>query len=95
MSGTFGVWRTVLQQFYGWYERERAKPLFFWKVLGVFFAINYACFWWAMITAFHSKLHGMKIAEYGLDSFIVSFMGAVFGTVSLRFTFFVIGKASR
>lgn len=95
-SSVFEIWRGALERTRDWLERERAKGPHFWlKAFGVFFLINFSCFWWAVVTAFHSKLHGVKALEYTLLSFPVSFLGATFDVVSLAVTIWAISHALR
>lgn len=89
----FEVWRGSLAAVHIWLARERARPRFAVRAFGLFFAINLACFWWALLTAYPWKLHGLKLAEYALIGFPVSVLGAAFGVASLAVTAWAIRKA--
>lgn len=94
LGSTFDTWRASLEAVHGWFVRMRAETRgFLVKAFGVFVAINLACFWWAVLTAYPEKLAGPEALEHFLISFPVAFLGAVFDVASLGVTLWAIDRA--
>ncbi|MCG8441108.1 MAG: hypothetical protein MI723_04790 [Caulobacterales bacterium] len=91
----FAHWRDTLVAVNAWFHDLRARTrLFSLKAFAVFFALNFTCFWWALLTA-RLELMSQKPLEYMLMSVPVAAMGALFDLLSLRVTLWAIAKALR
>jgi hypothetical protein len=88
------LWKAHLLSFLTWYEdAQRASPWFVTKLFLLFFLLNFACFWLALSTAYPQYLSGDKAVEYQLMSIPVGMMGALFDTLSLFITIWMIRRA--
>jgi hypothetical protein len=74
-------------------DRVREDPNFTPKAFVVFFLINLACFYWALLTAYPERLHGMKAVEYTMTGIPVSLLGAVFDIVTLGIIIWAVNRA--
>jgi hypothetical protein len=90
----FSYWRNSLLHLYTWFQdlRER-KRHFYGKAFLVFAALNLACYWWALITAYAGLLGTEKALEYVLTGFPVAIFGAVFDSLSLLVTLYIVRRA--
>jgi len=90
----FSFWRVSLKNFLHWFEGLRASSRYFYpKIFMMFVIINLGCFWWALLTAYPGHLVSPKAIEHILIGFPVSFLGAVFDSLSLFVTIFIIRRA--
>ena len=93
-STVFDYWRDSLLQFLTWFEDLRnATRNFYLKAFAVFVLLNLACYWWALLTAYPGHVFGAKGEEYILMGFPVALFGAVFDSLSLFVTLFIIKQA--
>ena len=60
-----------------------------------FIFLNLACYFLALLTAYPGYLFGYKRAEYLIMSLPVGFLGAVFDSLSLFVTIFIVKRAIR
>jgi hypothetical protein len=56
------------------------------KTFLFFVALNLACFWWALLTAYPNLMSGPGADEYILMGFPVAVLGALFDSLSLLVT---------
>ncbi len=90
----FSFWRISLENFLRWFENLRASSRYFFpKIFLIFVIINLGCFWWALLTAYPGHLLTPKANEHILIGFPVSFLGAIFDSLSLFVTIFIIRRA--
>jgi len=90
----FSYWRSALLHLYTWFQDLRARTRYFYvKAFLVFVLLNLACFWWALVTAYPDLLGGEKAIEYVLTGFPVSVFGAVFDSLSLLVTLYIVRRA--
>lgn len=88
------LWKAHLLHFLTWYENARSSSSWFIpKCFLFFFLLNFACFWIALATAYPQYLTGSKAMEYRLMSIPVGLMGAIFDTLSLFITVWMIRRA--
>jgi hypothetical protein len=93
-SHAFDFWRQALRHFLGAFEQYRRTTRFFYvKVFAAFALLNFSCYWWAMITAFRELLYTDELLEFILISFPVGIMGAMFDSLSLFVTIYIIRRA--
>ena len=94
MTTAFESWRGALEMVHAWFDRARVEvKAFNTKAFFIFFALNLACFWWALLTAYPEKVFDQGGLEYILIGFPVSILGALFDVASLRVTLWAISKA--
>ena len=87
-------WRKSLQTFLDWFQEKQAcTRLFRMKIFLFFILINFACFWWALATAYPQHIVSHKADEYFFMSFPVAFLGALFDILSLAVTLYIIRQA--
>ena len=92
----FSFWRSSLENFLSWFINKRAGTKYFYqKVFALFIALNLACYWWALLTTYPQHLLSYKADEYVLMGFPVSLMGALFDSLSLFVTVFIVKRALR
>jgi len=90
----FVFWRNSLQHFLEWLAEKRATTRYFYPKLFLFFiAVNFACYWWALLTTYPQNLTSYKGEEYVLMGFPVSVMGALFDSLSLFVTLIIVRRA--
>jgi hypothetical protein len=90
----FDFWRQALRHFLDAFEKYRQTTRFFYvKVFVAFAVLNFSCYWWAMVTAFRDLLYTDELIEFILISFPVGFMGAMFDSLSLFVTLYIIRRA--
>lgn len=90
----FSYWRESLLQFFNWFENLRGATHYFYiKTFAVFVVLNLACFWWAFLTAYTDLLFSDKVMEYVLTGFPVAVFGAVFDSLSLLVTLYIVKRA--
>lgn len=90
----FSYWRSSLLHLYTWFQDLRARTRYFYvKAFLVFAVLNLACFWWALVTAYADLLGSEKAIEYVLTGFPVSVFGAVFDSLSLLVTLYIVRRA--
>jgi len=90
----FPHWRKSLARFHERFQDVRNRTRFFYaKAFLVFAALNLACFWWALLTTYPTLLLGEKASEYVLIGFPVAYFGAIFDSLSLLVTLFMIRRA--
>jgi hypothetical protein len=90
----FSYWRKSLSHLYDRFRDVRTRTRYFYaKAFLVFALLNLACFWWALLTAYSTLLLGEKAHEYILIGFPVAFFGAVFDSLSLLVTLFIVRRA--
>lgn len=93
-STVFSCWRNSLLHLYTWFEALRGRTRHFYvKAFAVFAVLNLACFWWALLTAYPDLVFGYKSEEYILTGFPVAVFGAVFDSLSLLVTLYIIRRA--
>lgn len=93
-SHAFDFWRQALRHFLEVFERYRSTTRFFYaKVFFGFALLNFGCYWWALITAYRELLYTDEVLEFILISFPVGIMGAMFDSLSLFVTLFIIRRA--
>lgn len=93
-SKIFAYWRKSLLHLYTWFEGVRSRTRYFYiKAFAVFIALNLTCFWWALLTAYPDLLFSHKAAEYVLIGFPVAIFGAVFDSMSLLVTLYIVRRA--
>lgn len=73
--------------------RRRATPHFYAKVFLFFVALNIACYWLAMATAFPNVMFGPEAWHYFKVQFPVGLLGAVFDSLSLFVTIYMVRRA--
>lgn len=94
MTVFFSIWRASLQHFLVWFQGLRERTAFFpLKAFLAFCAVNFAFFWWALLTTYPELLAGPKAREYVLMSFPVAVLGATFDCLSLLATLFIVQSA--
>ena len=90
------VWKRSLAKLLELYDRnKRPYPRFLALLFLSFVAINLACFWFAMFTAFPESTRGSAGAHYFKVQFPVGFLGAVFDSLSFFVTVFIVRRALR
>lgn len=93
-SHAFEFWRQALRHFLQVFERYRQATRYFYvKIFLAFVLLNFSCYWWAMITAFRELLYTDELLEFILISFPVGIMGAMFDSLSLFVTLYIIRRA--
>lgn len=93
-SHAFDFWRQALRHFLEAFEKYRQTTRYFYvKVFLGFALLNFSCYWWAMVTAFRELLYTDELLEFILISFPVGIMGAMFDSLSLFVTLFIIRRA--
>ncbi|MDV7339287.1 hypothetical protein RYZ26_06760 [Terasakiella sp. A23] len=89
-----GYWRQSLRSFLDWFEKRQSQSGCFLVKLFVFFAgLNFACYWWALFTAYPQHLASHKAIEYQLMGFPVALMGSIFDSFSLFVTILMVRRA--
>ena len=90
----FFFWRSSLKRFLTWFENVQASSRYFYaKIFVGFVIVNLGCFWWALLTAYPGHLLSAKAQEHILIGFPVSFLGAIFDSLSLLVTLLMIRRA--
>jgi hypothetical protein len=90
------LWRTRLARLLDALERRKATTrLFYLKVFSFFVALNIACYWIAMVTAFPDVTFGPERAHYFWVQFPVGLLGALFDSLSLFVTVYMVRGALR
>ncbi len=93
-SNVFIHWRNSLMRFHDWFDGLRSNTRNFrLKIFGFFVVINLGSFWWALLTTYPDLLTGPKAEEYVLIGFPVSFLGALFDSLSLLVTIYIVKRA--
>jgi hypothetical protein len=93
-STIFSYWRKSLLHLYTWFESLRCRTRYFYiKAFAVFVVLNLTCFWWAFLTAYPNLLFSDKAEEYVLIGFPVAIFGAVFDSLSLLVTLYIVRRA--
>ncbi|MFP6734342.1 MAG: hypothetical protein VB959_10915 [Rhodospirillales bacterium] len=93
-SIVFAHWRNSLMRFHDWFEGLRSNTRNFrLKIFGFFVVINLGCFWWALLTTYPNLPTGPKAEEYVLMGFPVAVLGAVFDSLSLLVTLYIVRRA--
>ena len=88
------MWRSSLEQLLQFYESNRGDlTTFFPKLFLFFIALNIACYWWAIFTAFPELAFGYHRAHYFRVQFPVGFLGALFDSLSFFITIYIIRRA--
>lgn len=88
------IWRLRLSDTLAALERKRARTSFFYsKVFAFFVVLNIACYWIAMVTAFPDVTFGPERGHYFLVQFPVGFLGALFDSLSLFVTVYMVRRA--
>lgn len=92
----FQHWRTSLLHFVEWFTERRASTRYFYAKLFLFFiSLNFACYWWSLLTTFPNLLSSYKSEEYVLMGFPLAFLGALFDSASLFITLLIARAALR
>ena len=90
----FSYWRSALLHLYTWFQNLRGRTRHFYvKAFLVFALLNLACYWWALVTAYAGLLGTDKALEYVLTGFPVAVFGAVFDSLSLLVTLYIVRRA--
>ena len=93
-AATFGLWRLRLAALLdGFAERRKRTRHFIAKLFLFFVALNVACYWVAMLTAFPEVAFGPRRVQYFWVQFPVGILGAVFDSLSLIVTVFMVRRA--
>lgn len=92
-ASLFDIWRGSLRRVHGWVDHVREDRHFLVKAFVLFFFINLICFYWALLTAYPERLHGMKAVEYTMTGVPVSLLGAVFDVVTLGIIIWAVNRA--
>ena len=88
------LWRSRLGDTLAALERKRANTRFFYlKVFAFFVALNVACYWVAMVTAFPEVTFGPERGHYFLVQIPVGLLGALFDSLSLFVTVYMVRPA--
>lgn len=88
------LWRTRLARVLrGLEERRRTTRFFYAKVFLFFVALNIACYWLAMVTAFPDVTFGPEAWHYFKVQFPVGLLGALFDSLSLFVTVSMVRRA--
>jgi len=94
LSDVFTQWRLSLLRFHDWFEELRYTTRYFHPKTFLFFVVlNLACFWWALLTAYPDLLTGPGADEYSLMGFPVAILGALFDSLSLLVTIYIVKRA--
>ena len=94
LSVVFIHWRGSLLRFHDWFEGRRASTRNFRLTTFLFFvALNLGCYWWALLTTYPQFLVGPKADEYVLMGFPVAVLGALFDSLSLLVTLYIVRRA--
>ncbi len=90
------TWKRSLAQLLDLYDRNKKPyPRFFALLFLTFVAVNLACFWIGMFTAFPESTQGIAGVHYFKVQFPVGFLGAVFDSLSFFVTIFIVRRALR
>lgn len=91
---TFTLWRQRLEALLNaLQERKRRTPHFYAKLFLFFVGLNIACYWIAMLTAFPEVTFGPRRVHYFWVQFPVGILGAVFDSLSLFVTVYMVRRA--
>lgn len=94
LSIAFIHWRSSLSLFHDWFEGLRTSTgNFHLKTVVFFVVLNLGCYWWALLTTYPQLLAGPKAEEYVLMGFPVAVLGALFDSLSLVATLYMIKRA--
>lgn len=93
-TGLFAHWRGSLLQVLRWFESLGQRTRFFYlKVFAFFVALNFLCFWWALLTAYPEQLSGPEAMQTTLMSPSVGLLGGLFDFLSLFVTLYMARRA--
>lgn len=88
------LWRRRLANLLAGVEARRRRTRHFYaKVLLFFVALNIACYWLAMLTAFPEYAFGPEAGHYFWVQFPVGVLGALFDGLSLFVTVYMVRRA--
>ncbi|MDJ0903859.1 MAG: hypothetical protein QNJ55_34235 [Xenococcus sp. MO_188.B8] len=88
------IWKRSLERLLDFYDHKRGSlATFFPKLFLFFIALNTACYWLAMITAYPTEAFGDERAHYFLLQFPVGFLGALFDSLSFFITVHIARRA--
>ena len=91
---TFALWRQRLSALIDTLDERKRQTRYFYAQLFLFFvALNIACYWIAMLTAFPEVTFGPRRVHYIWVQFPVGLLGAVFDSLSLFVTVFMVRRA--
>ncbi len=94
LSDVFSHWRGSLLRFHDWFEVRRTSTRNFRLKTFMFFVIlNLGCYWWALLTTYPKLLGGPRAEEYVLMGFPVAVLGAMFDSLSLLVTLYIVKRA--
>ena len=94
MAEVISIWRDSLHTILDLYERKRGRLLLFLPCLFLFFILlNITCYWWAIYTAFPFYMETHEASHYVKLQVPVGFFGALFDSLSIFFTFWIIKRA--
>jgi hypothetical protein len=92
----FALWKSSLRDLLGRYDRIRAARRRFMPWLFLFFlAVNLACYWLGVFTAFPELLAQGDWTYYFKIQFPVGLLGALFDTLSFYVTVYIVRQALR
>ena len=87
------IWRHSLAKLLRFYDAKRGKLRRFFPKLFLFFvALNIACYWMAILTAYPHEIRSEPM-HYFLLQFFVGFLGAVFDSASFFVTIWIARRA--
>ena len=93
-AATFGLWRQRLSALLDELQERKRRTRYFTAKLFLFFiGLNVACYWIAMLTAFPEVAFGPRRGHYFWVQFPVGILGAVFDSLSLIVTVFMVRRA--
>ena len=88
------LWRQRLSRLLASLETRRQRTRHFYaKVFLFFVALNIACYWLAMLTAFPEYTFGPEAGHYFRVQFPVGILGALFDSLSLFVTVYMVRRA--
>ncbi|NQV81922.1 MAG: hypothetical protein HQ495_15300 [Alphaproteobacteria bacterium] len=94
LNDVMPLWRSRLSDLLETLEERRQRTrLFYLKVFLFFIALNVACYWIAMISAFPDVAFGPERGHYFWVQIPVGVLGAVFDALSLFVTLYMVRRA--
>lgn len=94
MKEIIATWRGALHQVLDLYERKRGSILVFFPLLFLsFIALNIACYWGAIYTAFPYYMQTHEASHYIKLQIPVGIFGALFDSLSFFLTIWIIRRA--
>ena len=94
MKQIIATWRDSLHTILDIYERKRGSIKIFFPLLFLFFvALNIACYWWAIYTAFPFYMQTHEASHYVKLQLPVGLLGALFDSLSFFVTIWIIKRA--